>query len=309
MGEFDGDGGPQAAGEAAGLNGHATADVFGMASRIVFPDVDAKGRARPTCRNARAAIEFLGIECSQDTFHKRLLVGGQVLGQYASELSDDTAHKLRMAISAKFGLDPGQMNTYDAAVQGCLANPFNPLLDYLHSLTWDRVPRIDGWLTQYLGAADDSLTRAIARLVLVAAVRRATDPGAKFDQIIVLESPEGRGKSSSQSRSSPAKAISAICPFWRYPSKRSRKRWKAYGCTRLPTWPAWRARKSSASRRLLRRNVDRARPAYGRARIDRPRTCIFFATTNDELYLKSQVGNRRFWPVQIGRVDLAGLRA
>jgi predicted P-loop ATPase len=52
-----------------------------------------------------------------------------------------------------------------------------------------------------------------------------------------------------------------------------------------------------------------ARPAYGWHRVDRPRRCIFIATTNAKSYLKSQTGNRRFWPVKVGRIDLDKLRA
>jgi predicted P-loop ATPase len=55
------------------------------------------------------------------------------------------------------------------------------------------------------------------------------------------------------------------------------------------------------------RKVDRARPAYGRTRVDRARRCVFFASTNDDTYLLSQTGNRRFWPVRVGRIDLAAL--
>jgi predicted P-loop ATPase len=55
------------------------------------------------------------------------------------------------------------------------------------------------------------------------------------------------------------------------------------------------------------RTADRARPAFGRVRIDRPRRCIFIATTNNPTYLKSQTGNRRFWPVRVGRIDTRAL--
>jgi predicted P-loop ATPase len=43
--------------------------------------------------------------------------------------------------------------------------------------------------------------------------------------------------------------------------------------------------------------VDAYRPAYGRTREDHARQCIFFATTNEQAFLKGYNGNRRFWVV------------
>jgi predicted P-loop ATPase len=48
------------------------------------------------------------------------------------------------------------------------------------------------------------------------------------------------------------------------------------------------------------RTYDRARAAYGHFLTDQPRRCVLIATTNDDTYLKSQTGNRRFWPVRTG---------
>jgi predicted P-loop ATPase len=53
---------------------------------------------------------------------------------------------------------------------------------------------------------------------------------------------------------------------------------------------------------------DRARPAYGRHREDRPRRCIFVATTNDDKYLRDTIGNRRFWPFKVPKIDLDAIR-
>ena len=83
----------------------------------------------------------------------------------------------------------------EACIQLCLENRFDPVVEYLDSLEWDGVSRIDEWLTTYLGAEDTELNRAIGRIALIAQVRRARDPGCKFDQIIVLESAEGEFKS------------------------------------------------------------------------------------------------------------------
>ena len=50
------------------------------------------------------------------------------------------------------------------------------------------------------------------------------------------------------------------------------------------------------------RTHDRARPAYGRFRMDLPRRGTIWATTNNSEYLKGQTGNRRFWPVAVAQV-------
>ena len=87
----------------------------------------------------------------------------------------------------------------DACTQLCLKNRFDPIVDYLNSLEWDGLERIGEWLSTYLGAQDTVLNRAIGRIALIAQVRRAKSPGCKFDQIIVLESPEGKDKSTALS--------------------------------------------------------------------------------------------------------------
>jgi hypothetical protein len=160
-----------------------------------WPDLGKGGKPTATCANARAAITALGIECRYDVFHDRKLVGGHAIEQWAGELSDHACHMVRVLIKATYGFDPRKENTHDAAIQLCLQRQFDPVRDFLDSLTWDSKKRLSNWLSKYLGAEENSLNDAIGRLALVAAVRRVRQPGCKFDQIIVLEGPEGTGKS------------------------------------------------------------------------------------------------------------------
>jgi predicted P-loop ATPase len=59
-------------------------------------------------------------------------------------------------------------------------------------------------------------------------------------------------------------------------------------------------------RSFVSRTVDRARKAYGHFRVDLPRTPIFFATTNNDQYLKE--ADRRFWPVKTSTIDIEALK-
>ncbi len=137
----------------------------------------------------------LGLHCEYDQFHHRKTIGGHILQSFQGELSDDGCAVLRSEILQRFYFDPGKDHTREAANLRCLENMHHPVRDYLAALTWDRQPRVERWLSEYLGADDTPLNQSIGRLVLVAAVRRVRQPGCKFDTILVLEGPQGSGKS------------------------------------------------------------------------------------------------------------------
>ncbi len=289
---------------AADTNGHAV--PLPAAFNLRF-DRDKAHNIKPTCPNTRIAIGGLGLECNYDTFHDRFEIGGRVLEQWAGELADSTVQRLRTLIHREFHFDPGTVPTHDAAVQECLERPYDPVCNYLQGLVWDGVPRLATWLHTYLGAQQSELNAQIGRLSLVAAVRRATAPGTKFDQIIVLEGEEGRNKST---------AIQVLAGAGNFSDqsilllddRAQQEAMQGVWLYEIADLAGMGRTDVERIKAFASRDTDRARPAYGRSRQDKPRRCVFFATTNDDSYLKSQTGNRRFWPVRVGHIDIPALK-
>lgn len=295
--------------ESKHLNGHvAPVQVLQTLQRPTkrFLDFNDAGQPLGSTTNAGIAIENLGVTCRKDTFHEKMLVGGHPIDAWAGDLSDDCVHMLRKVIKAHYGFDPGEKNTRDAAIQLCLENQFNPVVDYLGGLTWDGVERIGRWTVDYLGSDDTELNREFGCLMLIAAVRRARKPGCKFDQIIVLEGREGTGKSTAlrilagDDNFSDQNILAAT-------DKEQQEAFTGVWIHEIAELEGMRRTDVARIKQFGSRTEDRARPAYGRIRIDMKRRGIFAATTNEQNYLKSETGNRRFWPIVTGRIDLEAL--
>jgi predicted P-loop ATPase len=276
-----------------------------------FPDITATGSVRPTCANTRIAINKLGITCKYDAFHDKLVIGGQPIEQHAGELSDHACLYLRQMIDQEFDFDPKATTTLEACVQLCLENRYDPVVGYLDSLEWDGDERIDEWLSTYLGAEDTELNRAIGRIALIAQVRRARDPGCKFDQIIVLESEEGEMKSSALLVLAGGPDNFSDQTILGRSDKEQQELLRGVWLYEIADLSNIKKAEVEHIKAFASRTHDRARPAYGRFRVDLARRCIIWATTNSRSYLKSQTGNRRFWPVMVAvirPIDIEGLK-
>ena len=168
----------------------------GNSKEPVWADTYKNGKPQPTYRNAQLAICSLGITFQHDTFHQRKTVGGHSIGRFAGEITDDAMAALRDLVVSDVWLRSEKEHIADAANALCISNPCNPVQDLLAGLKWDGQARLDTWLIDYAGAKDTPLNRAMGVLLIVAMVRRAVQPGCKFDIMTILEGPQGCGKSS-----------------------------------------------------------------------------------------------------------------
>ena len=170
-------------------------DPEGISPGVKFRDCYKGGIPKPSLANAVIAIRALGITARDDLFHNRITVvyKGDAKTIHEGLLTDNTTSAVRSLINNTYRIDCGDNITFTAIREVARDNAFDPVLDMLDDFQagWDGTKRLDTWVIVYLGCEDTPLNRAIGRLVLIAACRRARAPGCKFDIITNLEGPEG----------------------------------------------------------------------------------------------------------------------
>ena len=176
---------------------------------------------------------------------------------------------------------------------------YHPIREYLDALpAWDGVPRVDTLLIDYLGAEDSPYVHAVTRKTLCAAVRRVQEPGVKFDTMLVLNGPQGIGKSTLISRLA-GEWFSDSLNLGDTKDKTAAEKLQGYWILEIGELAGLRKAEVETLRSFLSRQNDIYRAAFGRRATPHPRQCIFFGTTNAESgYLRDTTGNRRFWPVK-----------
>ena len=272
-----------------------------------WPDCDRAGRPRATMRNTLVALQRLGLSFGYDRFRQRKHVQGHLLQEFQGELSDDAVVALRGLINERFDFDPRAENVRDAVLQLCLENPHHPVCEMLDQLEWDGVPRLDTVLIDYFGADDTPLNRAVGPITFIAAVRRVRQPGVKFDQVLVLEGPQGSGKSTALQILA-GEGLHADGEILTQKTQVQMEAMEGVWIYELGEVEGFGRAEVNKIKAFVSRQVDRSRMAYGRFAEERPRQCVFIGTTNEKKYFRDQTGNRRFWPVKTGQIDLEALR-
>ena len=141
-------------------------------------------------------------------------------------------------------------------------------------------------------------------LLIVAMVRRAVQPGCKFDIMTILEGPQGCGKSSLAAALAGGPENFTDVPLLGRDTKVVAEVLVGKWVAEVSELVGLKRSEVEDVKALISRTDDRARPAYGRFVESCPRTCVLISTTNSAEYLADDTGNRRFVPVRVGQVDL-----
>lgn len=217
-------------------------------------------------------------------------------GELGPNATDQDVTLLRYELAKRIRVEFSTATMWDAVIVVAHRKHYHPVRNYLNSLQWDGIPRLDTWLSTYLNSPDTKYTRAISRKVLCAAVKRVFQPGCKWDYVLVLEGDQGIGKSG---------VVNILGKLWSGNvtidprAKDTISDMAGKWVFELAEMAVLGWADSAALKSFITKTTDTMRPAYGRTSRDYPRQSIFIGTVNPENigYLKDKTGNRRFWCV------------
>ena len=194
---------------------------------------------------------------------------------------------------------PGKFK--DALLAVAAERAYHPIKEYFAALPeWDKVERLDTLLIDYLGAEDNTYSRAIMRKTLCAAVARIYEPGIKFDHILVLNGPQGIGKSTFFSRLG-GKWFSDSLTLSDMKDKTAPEKLQGNIILEMGELAGLKKVDVETVKSFISRTDDKYRPSYGMTVESHPRQCIIVGSTNCESgFLRDITGNRRFWPIRVG---------
>lgn len=163
----------------------------------------------PTPAGVRSALDQLGFSVRYNSRRQRIEVmipeALRVAGQSDWEPAGDTVDALLVVTVAEQCDHNGRqpvtaMRKWREWLHWCLVGepPVDPFVEWLDQLPeWDNTPRLENWLYVFEPAPDtaDDVIRYVSRLIPMAVVKRALEPGCGADIMPVLVGPQGIGKS------------------------------------------------------------------------------------------------------------------
>lgn len=264
-------------------------------------DYDRSGKIKSTTSNMMLVMENdpnLKGRMWRDLFSGfDIVVGGLPWDKKATQWGNSDDSNLRVYLDNVYEIT-GKDKIYDAKEAVLTKNTRHPIREYLNSLEWDGVERLDRLIIDYIGAEDTRLNREMTRKHFTAAVARVFRPGCKYDHCLILTGEEGIGKST---------LFSVMGGEWFSDSlvtmegKEGMDQARGGWIIELSELGSVKRSDVEQVKSYISRQEDVYRPAYGRVVERHPRQCVFCGTTNETYFLKGDTGNRRFWVIEVNK--------
>lgn len=200
-----------------------------------------------------------------------------------------------------FGISASLKTIYETMIVCARGQSVDPVREWVESLEWDGVERLDSWLPDATGCVASRYAMAVGRKFMISAIARALRPGCKVDAMLILCGPQGTLKSTMLATLGGAWFTDQIGEIG---SKDTLMQIHGPWLIEMSELDSMGKREASAVKAFLTTTTDRFRPPYGRSIGAYPRRCVFAGTTNLDTFLRDDTGGRRFWPIKIEEIDI-----
>lgn len=194
----------------------------------------------------------------------------------------------------------------DGVMMAARLHKYNPIQDLIRAEKWDGVDRLDHWLADVFEVDQRPYTALIGRCFFMGLVKRAMEPGCKFDYMLILKGEQGLKKSSVwRSIAYPWFTDNAI----RIGDKDSQMAQQLAWVVESAELESLNKSESTQIKQHLSAQEDWFRPPYGSQMVKAPRHSVHVGTTNADSFLRDATGDRRFWPLEVFVVNLERLES
>lgn len=257
--------------------------------------------------------DSLGANVRFNVLRRKIEIVG---GQFKGIEQETMPSKITNVIMDKYQLNLNRSDVESQLYLAASKRMYDPVLEYLDTLEWDGKPRIATALRHYFNAVGNSAyIDIISRKFFIAAMARALRPGCQVDTTLVLHGRQGGGKTTfvrelaKHPSDSPEGSRFHVETRLNIGDKDATMTATQNWLVELSELASIRGTDIEATRAFLTNREDQIRLPYARTMVNYPRRCIFIGTTNSNTPLVDSEGNRRFWTVTVGILNVLALRA
>jgi hypothetical protein len=286
-----------------------TAPANGVDYLAFLPDVNDKGRPMATIENLAEVCRRLGVLIRYNVISKEeeILVPGQ---GFSLDNRQNASLAWVLSECAKFKLPTGQVPDFVTYLAD--QHLYNPVAQWIQSKPWDGQDRFAALLdTVTVKGEDDDIRvqrmkRAFLLRWMVSAVAAAFRPsGVSAHGVLVFQGPQYVGKTKWFKQLVPADlGVLKDGLLLRPDDRDSVMKCVSNWLVELGELDATFRKADIASlKSFLTSDRDVLRRAYARKESTFARRTVFFASVNPKNYLHDETGNRRYWTVEVEKLD------
>lgn len=233
----------------------------------------------------------------------RVMIGEEVAKPDATEMD------LANYFQHNLGFDKITHRLIFACIQALAKkNAKSPMLEWIRSLVWDGVPRLDTWMTRLWGVEDSPYAREIQSKWLVSACARQDKPGTKIDWIMIVVGPQKTGKTSMPHILFPQNSLTL---YGEQNDKDLHMLMHSALVVGFDELDSFNRKESGMLKAMITRQEDSFRPPYGASVENFPRRFTLYGCGNRYEFLHSDPSGYRRYPVlEVDRLlNFAGLES